>query len=133
MKKPSLGEKELELLRFVTDHAPIAMGDVAEQYGSQRGLARTTMHTVLERLRRKGYLTREKIGGVYQYSPCVERTELLTNLVSDFMQRVLRGSLTPFTAYLAQHPDLREEELDELKELVRSLDERRESEGNDAD
>lgn len=125
MKKTSLGEQELDLLRFVTEHAPIAMGDVAEQYGGPHNLARTTVHTVLERLRKKGYLTREKVGGIFQYSPCIEKAELFTNLIDEFVQRVLQGSLKPFTAYLARHSDLSDEEINELKSLVETLDERR--------
>ncbi|MEN6357956.1 MAG: BlaI/MecI/CopY family transcriptional regulator [Armatimonadota bacterium] len=132
MKKASLGEQELELLRFVTENAPIALRDVAERYGAPRGQARTTIHTMLERLRKKGYLSREQVDGVFQYSPCIEKSELLTDLVGEFMQRVLKGSLKPFTAYLAQNSDLNSEELDDLRKMVDTLDERRKGEKKDA-
>ena len=122
MHQPSLGEQELDILQFVTEHAPISVSQVIEQYGAAHGLARATIHTMLERLRKKGFLTREKRAGVFQYLPCIAKTELLTNLVGDFFQRTLGGSMRPFMAYLAQSKDLSAEELQELKALVKELD-----------
>ena len=61
-----LGEQQLDLLRFVTENAPITVGEMAKVYGSPRGLARTTILTVMERLRTKGYLSRKKVEGVFE-------------------------------------------------------------------
>ncbi len=102
MRKPSLGEQELELLRFVTAHAPVSLAQVSEQFGATRGLARTTIHTVLERLRQKGHLTREKRDGIFHYLPCRPQGEVLTDLMTNFFQRTLGGSCKPFVTYLAE-------------------------------
>ncbi len=131
MQNPSLGGQELALLQFVTEHAPISMAQVAEDFGASHGWARATIHTMLERLRKKGYLTREKSGGVYQYRPCITKTELLTNVVGDFLQHTLGGSLRPFMAYLAKAKDLSREEVEELQALVKELDSQREGENHD--
>ena len=32
-KPPTLGDQELSLLRYVTDHAPVTVREVAEQFG----------------------------------------------------------------------------------------------------
>src|SRR5688500_6555756 len=84
-QKEGLGDQQLEVLRFVTDHAPITVGAVAEQFGGPQGLARTTILTVMERLREKGYLTRAKRGGVFHYSPAIVKNDLLRNLVENFV------------------------------------------------
>src|SRR5258707_353303 len=55
MRKASLGEQELELLRYVTEHAPVTVAEVMEGYGKQTGLARSTIKTMMERLHKKGY------------------------------------------------------------------------------
>lgn len=133
MRKASLGEQELELLKFVTEHAPIALSDVVEHYGTAHGLARTTIHTVLERLRKKGYLVREKRDGVYQYQTRLDQAELMTGMVDDFIQRMLKGSLKPFVAYLsASSQDLSDDEVQALKALVQDLEAQR-KEGRDAE
>lgn len=122
MTPPKLGEQQLALLQFVTEHAPIALSEVFEQFGAPRQLARTTIHTMLEALRRKGYLTRAKIGGTYRYSPCASAEDVQTDLIGNFLQRSLQGSLKPLVAYLMQHPEITAEELDDLKALVKTLD-----------
>jgi len=123
MNKPvSLGDQELTLLRYVTDHAPITVREVAAQFGEPHGLARTTILTMMERLRRKGYLTRGKDAGAFEYRPVVAKTELLQTLVHDFVEKTLGGSLSPFVAYLTDAQDLSERELSELRKLLEAKD-----------
>src|SRR5262245_6361227 len=122
MRRPGIGDQEMEMLRFVADHAPITVRDVAVQYGEPRGLARTTVLTVMERLREKGYLTRTKQAGLFQYASALPKAELLRRLVQDFVEKTLGGSLSPFSLYLAQAPNITEEELAELKQAVQSLE-----------
>ena len=124
MNKPALGDQELALLRFVTDHAPITVGEAAARYGQPLGLARTTILTVMERLRQKGYLTRTKGEGAFRYAPCQPKSELLRALVGDFTRRVLDGSLQPFMAYLAEDAQVTDDDLQALRALVQRLAEK---------
>ena len=118
MSRQPIGDQELELLQYVSDHAPVTVRDVTERYGKPRGLARTTILTVMERLRKKSYVTREQSEGTYQYSPCIPKRELLRELLGDFTQRVLGGSVQPLVTYLAQDAQLSEEELDKLQDII---------------
>jgi predicted transcriptional regulator len=117
VKKP-LGDLELEVLQFVSARERCTVRDVAEDYGENRGLARTTILTVMERLRKKGYLARRKHGGSFVYSPAHEQSEVMQGIVKDFVEKTLGGSLTPFMAYLADSKSLTREEIAQLKELV---------------
>src|SRR5262245_17653459 len=121
MEKPPLGDQELEVLRFVSEHAPASVREVAQQFGEPRGLARTTLLTVMERLRRKGYLTRNRQGSVNRYAPRLAQSEVLQGLVREFVEKTLAGSLSPFVAYLAEARGLSEAELAELRRLVEEL------------
>lgn len=121
-KPPSLGDQELALLHYVTDRAPITVREVAEQFGESHNLARTTVLTMMERLRKKNFLARSKDGGAFLYTPVVAKTELMQGLVSDFVQKSLGGSLSPFVAYLSQPNTLTERERAELRRLVDGLD-----------
>lgn len=121
MEQPTLGDQELELLRFVAAHAPISVGEVAERYGEPRGLARTTILTVMERLRQKGFLSRRKDGRAFRYTPRVAPSDLMRGLVRDFVEKTLGGSLSPFVAYLAEAKELSESEVAELRRLLEEL------------
>lgn len=121
MERPPLGDGELEVLRFVTEREPIAAREVAEWFGEERGLARTTVLTVLERLRKKGYLTRRRRQGVYLYSPRVPHAEVLQGVVREFVEKTLGGSVSPVVAYLARGRGLTDAELSELQALIDEL------------
>ncbi len=125
MGKRHLGEQELALLRFVTTQGPLSVSEAAEQYGVEHALARTTILTMMERLRKKGYLTRRKADGSYRYAANQSQGELLRELVGDFTQRMLGGSLQPFVAYLAEDARVTEDELDDLRALVERLESQR--------
>jgi len=125
MAKPRPGDQELRVFRYVADEAPITVREVARHFGEHQGLARTTILTVMDRLRQKGYLRRKKVDGVYHYSATVAKTDLLRSLVRDFAERVLAGSPQPFMAYLAEDADLSEAEAEQLYTLVRDLEKRR--------
>lgn len=119
-----LGRAELEILRIVTDRAPVTVGEVAEHVAETTGQARTTVLTVMERLRSKGYLSRRKVRGKYHYSPRIDKTELLRGLVQDFVEGALGGSVSPFLAYLSENARLSDAEIANLKRLVRELEDR---------
>lgn len=123
--KKGVGEQELSVLRYVAEHGPATVGTVAERFGEAQGLARSTILTVMERLRNKGHLTREKVDGVYQYRSLVPASELLAGVVGDFVQRTLAGSLSPFVTYLSEAEDVSEEELQQLQDVVARLKSRK--------
>jgi predicted transcriptional regulator len=118
MQKSPLGELQLEILRFLTESGPLSVGEVAERFGEPRGLARTTVLTVMERLREKGYLTRRKESGVFRYAPYAGKAVLMRDLVHQFVETALEGSVSPFLAYLTQEKELTEEEISALRQLL---------------
>lgn len=118
----SLGDQELQILHYVTDNAPVSVRAVMAQWGEARGLARTTVLTMLERLRLKGFLTRKKQAGVWVYAPTNSKTQVLQNVVRDFVQKTLGGQIAPFVAYLTESHDISGEELAHLKQLVWELE-----------
>jgi predicted transcriptional regulator len=122
MRKALLGELELEVLRFVSDHAPCTVREVTDAYGEPQGLARTTILTVMERLRNKGYLKRAKDGATFAYAPSHAKGEVMQEVVREFVENRLGGSLSPFVAYLAKAKGLTTNEIDTLRELVEDLD-----------
>lgn len=120
----SLGENELELLRYVAEHQPITVRDMADSFGEAHGWARTTVLTVMERLRKKGFLRRQEAEGGFLYSCTEEEGNVLREVVSDFVRSKLKGSLSPFAAYLAKADELSEDEVRQLREALDELERR---------
>lgn len=129
MKPPSgsLGKIELELLQAVSRLQPVTVRGVVDHVADTTGQARTTILTTLERLRKKGYLSRRKIDGVNHYSTKTPVAELLRQLVGDFVSQVLGGSISPFAAYLAESGKISPDEVKQLKAMVSDLESRQKS------
>lgn len=122
MPLPNIAPAELEILRYILDHHPITVRQVADHVAQAKGHTRTTVLNVMERLRRKGYLTRVQAGGLYQYSPSAPKLQMQQALVRNFVTQALGGSLEPFMAYLTQEADVSDAELADLKQFVDGLD-----------
>ncbi len=125
-KQPEpLGQAQLEILKYIADHQPIRVSDVAEHFAATAGKARTTILTVMEKLREKRYLVRKKRQGTFHYSLRLRQSEVMSSVVHRFVEKSLGGSVSPFIAYLADSRGLSDSELAKLKDLVKDLDTRR--------
>ena len=120
--RATIGRAELEILQYIQDHHPVTVRDVAGHFARTKGHVRTTALNVMRRLVAKGYLSRRKSRGIYQYSPRVPKEKFARGMVRDFVERALGGSLSPFVAYLAQDADLTDRDVAELKRLLAQLE-----------
>jgi predicted transcriptional regulator len=121
MVEPSIGEQELALLRHIADSGSVTVGEAADAFGTPRALARSTVLTMMERLRVKGHLARRLVDGVYRYRARASSADLLKSAVQRFVERNLDGSVSPFLAYLSEAGRLTDEELRELEGIVARL------------
>jgi predicted transcriptional regulator len=120
-RRRSIGDQELALLRYVGDRGRATVAQAVDGFGTPRGLARSTVLTMMERLRKKGHLTRRRVEGVYQYVPRTEPRTAVRHAVEAFVDRTLGGSIAPFVAYLADREQVSDEELAELETLLARL------------
>lgn len=131
LKPPPIGDQELALLQFMTDRGrPMTVREAAQEWRDPSGKAkaRTTILTMMERLREKNLLVREKgqDDATFQYRPAVEKSVLLRGLVQEFVSKALGGSVSPFVAYLADAGPLSSGEIAALRRLVDSFEEEEE-------
>jgi predicted transcriptional regulator len=121
----SVGDQELALLRYVAEQGAVSVGQVADGFGRPRGLARSTVLTMMERLRQKERLGREQSGGVYRYFSPASSGEVLRGAVGSFVEKTLSGSVSPFVAYLTETAEVSDGEFAELEKLVARLKSKR--------
>jgi len=58
MRGKTIGDQELALLQYIAEQDRPSVGEVAAGFGEPRGLARSTVLTMMERMRAKSYLSR---------------------------------------------------------------------------
>ncbi|MGV3615251.1 MAG: BlaI/MecI/CopY family transcriptional regulator [Fimbriimonas sp.] len=123
MKKTgSIGRSESDVLRFIVERGGASVSEVGDHLAATKGQTRNTALNMMERLRKKGFLSRKKVDGVFQYEPTTEKETLLQGFVADFVEGILGGSATPLIAYLGGRAEVDEAQLDELRKLVRDLE-----------
>ena len=120
--QPNLGSLELEVLKVMWDQQPCSVQTVAEVMAERRGLARTTVLTVMQRLHAKGILKRRKRKGVYHFSAAQQPDTTLSKIIASFVDEVLDGSALPFVAYLASSRKLTREQAEALSEIVAKME-----------
>lgn len=78
------GELEAAVMdRLWAADAPLTVRDVFEDLQRHRVLAYTTVMTVMERLYRKGMLTRAERGRAYEYTPTRSRAAYTADLMAE--------------------------------------------------
>ena len=121
----TIGDQELALLQYIAEQDDASVGEVAAGFGEERGLARSTVLTMMERLRGKSYLQRQQVEGVYRYSATGEQDSVVQGAVASFVEKTLQGSVSPFVAFMSHKADVSDSELAELEALVAQLQSRR--------
>jgi predicted transcriptional regulator len=121
VKTKTVGDQELGLLREVAAQGPLTVAAATVSFGAARGLARSTVLTMLERLRAKGYLHRARVRGVYRYAAAVEPAQLVGRAVESFVAKTLGGSVAPLLSYLAERGEVSDAERGELERMLERL------------
>ena len=111
-------ELELEILKILWRDGPQSVRDVRDALEPFRDLAYTSVMTMMNIMRDKGYLKRTKQGGCYVYRPCVTRESTLQGMLGDMVERVFDGSAASLMVNLLETEDIDPDELKELRKRI---------------
>ena len=112
------GELEAAVMeRMWNADGPRSVRDVMEDLLSERSIAYTTVMTVMERLFRKGLLTRVEQSRAYLYSPAKSRADYTAGLMAEALANSTDKAAT--LVHFAEQVTVRE-----AKQLLKALAER---------
>jgi predicted transcriptional regulator len=117
--KQVLGKLEAEVMEILWRRSNQAVSEVEERLRRRREIAHTTVLTTLDRMYRKGYLTREKSGKAFVYAPRYTREEFERGLAQEVLGALLGGLGEPVLSTFVELVGEDEEKLERLEELVR--------------
>ena len=124
----SLGKLEREVLDAVWYLGESSVREVQQRIGEEN--AYTTLMTTLDRLYKKGLLSRRKAGRAFLYQQAVSRRELESGMVAGFIDSLLgrrSGTVEPVLACIVDAVSERDHALlDELERLVQAKKRERE-------
>lgn len=102
---------QLDLLRIVWSHRECSVDTVRDELAARHQLARSTVHTLLHRLARRGVLTLERRGRQQVFRPAVSEFDVRRAMVNNMVQSLYRGRTSDMLAHLLEEPGLGAEEL----------------------
>ena len=97
-----LGDLEGAVLDALWERGPLTTPAVYEAVGRPRELAYTTILTVLQRLTKKGLVTRKEDGKAHTYSPAWERDEYNRRRAHALAAEVVPLGAAGMAAFLAE-------------------------------
>lgn len=122
MKPPkNLGELQLAILRTLWDRGEAPVADVHEAL-AERGLALTTIATMLRKMEDKGLVTHREQGRLFVYRASVDPESVQKNLVGDLVSRLFDGDPMALVNHLVRAGEIDLDELDQLKRGLGAVD-----------
>lgn len=114
----TLTVQELEIMRVIWSTEGATVRDVYEALLDTRSIAYTSVQTMMNVLLKKGHLTRAPGERAHVYTPTKPKSEVVTSMVREFVQRVFDGSARPLLVHLASDEGLTAKERRALQALV---------------
>lgn len=113
-----LGKTEWTLLNICWEKGPKTTAkEIHEETLKQKYRSYVTVKTMLDRLVDKDFLTKEKFGPVYLYSPNVSKQKVIKNAVGDFLTTVMNQDRVLLLRNLLDS-DMDPDEYEEIKALL---------------
>lgn len=123
-KKPvTLGDLQLAIMRVIWRRGEAAAAEVHEALYDERGLAPTTIATMLTKLEKKGVVTHRTEGRKYLYRAEISEDRVRRSMVGELTERLFAGDRAALMSHLLEEHRLDAAELDEIKNLIARHDE----------
>ncbi len=129
--KQALGTLEAQVMEVVWDGDDLSVEEVrAELAERNKQAAYTTIMTTLDRLYKKGFLSRRRVGKAYRYSAKVSRGDLGKNVARKVLDGLLSSFAEPAIAYFVEAISQSDpEKLDALAKKIAEQKSRRDGGG----
>tara|TARA_R110000823_G_scaffold17727_3_gene55583 strand:- start:3461 stop:3877 length:417 start_codon:yes stop_codon:yes gene_type:complete len=120
-KSMQLGDLEKLVLNYLWREHVADAKQVHSHFEPRRGGTLNTIQSTLDRLYKKGLLTRVKSGHAFNYSPSVERKALLGSLIQTITEELAKNDADAvLEAFVDISVNIDEESLQRLEHLIAS-------------
>ena len=113
-----LTDLQISLMRVLWSRGEAAVSDVHEAAYAERGLALTTVATILSRLEKAGLVARRQAGRHYLYRALVSEDEVRRSMVSELAERLFAGDVTALVSHLLDEGDIAPGDLARVRRLI---------------
>ena len=120
----ALSELQLDLMRVLW-RGEASVGDVAAALAQSRGLAHTTVATLLTRLSKRGIVAQRRDGRMLYYRALLTEPQVRRSMVGDLIQNLFRGDPKALLAHLVSESDVAPGDLERVRALLAATPEKK--------
>ncbi len=117
-KSHELGDLQLAIMRVLWDNGHASVAHVHETLLPTRGLALTTIATMLRKMESKGIVTHETRGRQFIYKPTVSEKSISKSMVARLTEKLFAGDTSAMVSHLLTEQQIDPDELTQLKQLI---------------
>ena len=121
-KEVCVTNSEWYLLECLWEESPRTLMQMVPLLKERVGWSKSTCATMVRRMSEKGLLHFEENGKTKYFYPKVEKEDVVVQETRAFLKRIYDGSVSMMMSALVRQNDLSEEDIMELKEILREAE-----------
>jgi len=118
MARQSLGDLQHAIMAVLWRRGEATTAEVHEALRAERGLALTTIATMLRKMEDKGVVVHRAEGRQFVYRPTVTEDEIRQSMVGELVERLFDGDAKALVAHLVSEHEIDATDLTELRRRV---------------
>jgi BlaI family transcriptional regulator, penicillinase repressor len=123
MGKHTLGDLQHAIMQVLWHRGEATSAQVHQALLEERGLAPTTIATMLRKMEDKGIVAHRSEGRQYLYRATVSEAEVRRSMVNELVERVFAGDPAALVSHLVSDGRIDDAELQRLRGLLDAADE----------
>jgi predicted transcriptional regulator len=120
MARPTLGDLQHAIMAVLWARGEATTAEVHEALRAERGLAFTTIATMLRKMEDKGVVAHRAEGRQFVYRPTVSEEQVRRSMVGELLERLFEGDPKALVAHLVSEHEIDAGELAALRRRLAS-------------
>jgi len=117
-RKRQLGDLQLAIMRVLWERGEAPAIEVHQALFEERGLAVTTIKTMLRKLEEYGCVEHRTNGRQFIYRPAIAEADVRRGMVADLVRRLFSGDSAALVNHLVRSGEVDAEDLENLGKMV---------------
>ncbi len=113
-----LGDLQLAIVRVLWARGTASASEVHAALLDERGLALTTIKTMLRKMEDRGIVIHRADGRQFIYRALIAESDVREGMVGDLVQRMFYGNSTALVSHLIEAGEIDADELKDLRALL---------------
>ena len=115
-------DSELQILQVLWRNGPCSVRQVNEALSAEKEIGYTTTLKLMQIMFEKGIVTRDSSSRTHIYQAAIEQKATQGTLLKSFLYTAFQGSAKNLVLQALGNHSASQEELDEIKELIKKLE-----------